>query len=67
MASIVVTTALDVVNAGDGLTSLREAVTAANDNADADSIAFAVALSGQTLILTQANSLSPTISPSTAT
>jgi hypothetical protein len=51
MATITVTTNLDVVDADDGVTSLREAVELANANADADMINFALPL-GQTITLT---------------
>ncbi len=46
MATITVTTLNDVVNAGDGMLSLREAVTLANANANADIITFQTGLSG---------------------
>ena len=38
--SLIVTTTADSTNAGDGLTSLREAITFANGNASADTISF---------------------------
>lgn len=44
MAIYTVTTTSDVVDANDGVLSLREAVTAANSSAGADSIAFATSL-----------------------
>ena len=44
MATFTVTTALDVVDAGDGRLSLREAVTQANATTTADTIAFAAGL-----------------------
>lgn len=50
--ALVVTTELDVVNADDGLLSLREAVAIANGNSDADSITFAVGLAGKSIVLT---------------
>ncbi|MEM7210578.1 MAG: choice-of-anchor Q domain-containing protein [Pseudomonadota bacterium] len=50
-ASLVVTTALDVVDSTDGLTSLREAVFAANSSPDASTITFAAGLNGSTLML----------------
>ena len=54
MATFTVTTASDVVNAGDGLLSLREAVQQANASAaTADRVVFADALAGQTLTLTR--------------
>jgi len=49
---LVVTTASDVVDANDGLLSLREAITLANANADADVITFDASLAGQTITLT---------------
>ena len=49
---LMVTTAADVVNANDGLLSLREAVAIANGNANADSITFAANLAGSTIVLT---------------
>ena len=52
MATFTVTTAADVVNAGDGVLSLREAVDRANATGAADSIVFARALEGSTLTLT---------------
>ena len=48
---LVVTTASDVVDANDGLLSLREALTLANANADADTITFDASLKGQTITL----------------
>ena len=52
MATFTVTTAADVVNAGDGVLSLREAVERANATDAVDSIVFAGALEGSTLTLT---------------
>ncbi len=52
MATFTVTTTDDVVNAGDGVLSLREAVSQANATAAADTIVFASAIEGQTLVLT---------------
>ncbi|MGD9895022.1 MAG: hypothetical protein AB7U18_27370, partial [Dehalococcoidia bacterium] len=52
MATFVVTTAADVVNAGDGVLSLREAVARANATTAADRIGFASAIDGATLTLT---------------
>ena len=52
MATFTVTTAADVVNAGDGVLSLREAVDRANATGAVDSIVFARALEGSTLTLT---------------
>jgi hypothetical protein len=46
MANFVVTTLTDVVNAGDGVTSLREALTLAQGSAGADTITFAANLAG---------------------
>ena len=50
MATFTVTTTEDVVNAGDGVLSLREAVSQANATAAADTIVFASAIEGQTLV-----------------
>ena len=52
MATLTVTTASDVVDAGDGVLSLREAVARANGTAARDTIVFAPAVEGQTLVLT---------------
>ena len=52
MATFTVTTASDIVDAGDGVLSLREAVAQANATAAADTIVFAPAIEGQTLVLT---------------
>lgn len=46
LATFNVTTHLDVVNAGDGVTSLREAVNSANANTGPDTITFASKLNG---------------------
>ncbi len=52
MATFTVTTTPDVVNASDGILSLREAVAQANATAVADTIVFAPSIEGQTLVLT---------------
>ena len=52
MATFTVTTGADVVNAGDGRLSLREAVAQANATTTADTIVFAGGLEGATLVLT---------------
>ena len=52
MATFTVTTALDLVDAGDGRLSLREAMAQANATTAADSIVFAAGLETQTLTLT---------------
>ncbi len=49
---LVVTTASDVVDANDGVLSLREAVAFANARTDADTILFDKSLSGKTIVLT---------------
>ena len=51
MATLTVTTASDVVDAGDGVLSLREAVAQSNATATADTINFASFIEGQTLRL----------------
>ena len=51
MPTFTVTTASDTVNAGDGVLSLREAVTLANNTAAADTINFSAGLDGQILTL----------------
>jgi hypothetical protein len=51
MAIFTVTTIDDVVNASDGVLSLREAVTQANATASPDTILFAPTLEGRTLTL----------------
>lgn len=53
MATFTVTTTADVVNAGDGVLSLREAVAQANAAGAPDSIRFAGGLDGRTVTLTQ--------------
>lgn len=50
---IIVTTDKDVVDARDGVTSLREAVAQAEKNAGASLITFAEQLKGKTVVLTQ--------------
>jgi hypothetical protein len=52
MGIITVTTAADVVDANDGVLSLREAVAQANARDGCDDIEFAAALEGATLVLT---------------
>ena len=52
MAYLTVTTQADVVEAGDGKLSLREAVAQANGSASANTIRFTAALEGKTLVLT---------------
>ena len=52
MAYLTVTTQADVVDAGDGKLSLREAVAQANGSASANTIRFTAALEGKTLVLT---------------
>ena len=52
MATFTVTTTADVVDAGDGVLSLREAVAQANGNIATDTIVFAAGLEGETLTLT---------------
>src|SRR3954470_12899831 len=54
MATLTVTTASDVVDAGDGVLSLREAVAQSNATATVvDTINFASFIEGETLTLTQ--------------
>ncbi|MFO1038438.1 MAG: CSLREA domain-containing protein [Geminicoccaceae bacterium] len=53
MATFTVTTLDDTVDANDGKLSLREALTAANANTDADNITFAAALEGGKVTLSQ--------------
>ncbi len=52
MATFKVTTSNDTVNANDGVTSLREALTLANGSAGADKIVFDKALAGSTIEVT---------------
>ena len=52
VGSLVVTTALDVFDPNDGLTSLREAVDYANTHVGDDVITFDSSLAGQTITLT---------------
>jgi hypothetical protein len=51
LAAWVVDTELDVVDAGDGTMSLREAVAAANGTPGADDISFAPQLAGKAIVL----------------
>lgn len=51
LAAVTVTTHLDVVDAGDGLTSLREAIQTTNAASGADEIFFDASLSGKTISL----------------
>ena len=51
-ATLIVTTAADLVDPDDGKLSLREAVARANTSPAADAIEFAAALKGKTLVLT---------------
>ncbi|MFO1036545.1 MAG: right-handed parallel beta-helix repeat-containing protein [Geminicoccaceae bacterium] len=53
MATFTVTTSADSVSATDGKLSLREALTLANANPDADTITFAAELEGKTIQLTK--------------
>ncbi len=53
LPSLVVTTDQDVVDAFDGLTSLREAIEYANGLAGADTISFDASLTGGTILLTE--------------
>jgi hypothetical protein len=53
MATFTVTRAADVVDPNDGQLSLREAVAQANATTAADTIVFAGALEGATLVLTR--------------
>lgn len=52
MAVFMVTTAADLVDAGDGVLSLREATAQANATTAADTVRFADSLDGRTLVLT---------------
>ena len=51
-STLIVTTAADVTNPGDGQLSLREALAIANGTTALDAIGFAPSLEGQTLVLT---------------
>ena len=66
MATFTVTTARDVVDPADGVLSLREAVTQANADAAADSIAFAATVQYGAIFLTGGELLSPRTLLSTA-
>jgi len=50
LTTFTVTTLNDTVNAGDGVTSLREALIAANANSGGDSIVFAPNINGSVLL-----------------
>lgn len=52
MLSITVTSHLDIVDANDGVVSLREAIAQANSIIGADEIGFDAALAGKTVLLT---------------
>jgi predicted outer membrane repeat protein len=52
LLAITIDTPLDVVDSGDSLTSLREAIATANGAAGAETIEFAASLSGETISLT---------------
>ena len=49
---LLVTTATDIVDPNDGLTSLREAITYANNHPGDDTITFDSSLAGHTITLT---------------
>ena len=51
MATFTVTTDKDIVDSNDGLVSLREALTLANSDAEADTIEFDAGLTGKTILL----------------
>ncbi len=52
LAAVTVDTQLDLVDASDGVTSLREAIVITNQNIAPDVIDFASSLAGQTILLT---------------
>lgn len=52
-ANFQVTSSSDISNAGDAVTTLREAIVLANASPGPDTIGFAGALSGETIVLTQ--------------
>ncbi len=52
LSAITVTSTADTVNASDGVVTLREALTQANDDTATDTITFDSSLAGQTVFLT---------------
>jgi predicted outer membrane repeat protein len=58
--SLIVTTATDIIDPFDNLTSLREALALANSTVAADTVTFDASLAGSTLVLTSSSTLAIT-------